>query len=91
MPSDGNTTKATNANTSGRIAVHAAGRIHYTESRTFCFTNEIATLLTASSLQFAVAVGRNHTVKTPGTTNRTLCRPSGPTPTMQRMKLQAFG
>jgi len=47
--------------------------------------------LTPSSLQFAVAVGRNHTVKTPGTTNRTLCRPSGPTPTMQRMKLQAFG
>jgi hypothetical protein len=44
---------------------------------TFCFTKEIATLLTLSSLQFAVAVGRNDTVKTPGTAIRTLRRPSG--------------
>ncbi|WP_156752142.1 hypothetical protein [Mycobacterium sp. ACS1612] len=51
---------------SRRIAVHAAERIRYAESPMFCFTKEIAMLLTLSSLQFAVAVGGNHTVKTLG-------------------------
>jgi hypothetical protein len=37
----------------------------YTGLRKFCFAEEIATLLTLSSLQFAVAVGRNHTCEDP--------------------------
>jgi hypothetical protein len=43
------------------FAVHVARRIHYTEFYALCFAKEIAMLLTLSSSEFAVAVGRNYT------------------------------
>jgi hypothetical protein len=58
---------------------------------TFCFTKEIAMLFTLSSLQFAVAVGRNHTVKTLGLRYALSADRAGRRLRIQRMKLQAFG